>query len=142
MNQSQITFYLTLWAAIGPLAGIVLGNYLTRSAHHKQWLRDNRKEEFKELMSALVAPGIELLFFQTMKNTPLAQPLDLWVNARKIAIKTFSDRIYIADDLKKGNLFARYREITKGVETVEDYLKAADDLQELMDEVIALAEKD
>jgi hypothetical protein len=42
-----------VWAAVGPLVGIVIGHYLTRSWQRSQWIADNRKEEYRKVLSGL-----------------------------------------------------------------------------------------
>jgi hypothetical protein len=42
-----------VWAAVGPLVGIVIGHYLTRSWQRRQWIADNRKEEYRKVLSGL-----------------------------------------------------------------------------------------
>jgi hypothetical protein len=48
-----VTVLLTVWGLIGPLAGIGIGHYLTRSWQKKQWTLDNKKAEYRELISTL-----------------------------------------------------------------------------------------
>jgi len=48
-----VTVFLTIWAAIGPLLGIVIGHYLTRSWQRSQWIADNQKEEYQKVVAGL-----------------------------------------------------------------------------------------
>jgi hypothetical protein len=45
-----VTVFLTIWAPVGPLVGILVGHYLTRSWERRQWIADNQKEEYKKLL--------------------------------------------------------------------------------------------
>jgi hypothetical protein len=47
------TLILALWAAIGPLAGIVIGHTLVRSWERRRWLADNQKEEYRKVLGGL-----------------------------------------------------------------------------------------
>ena len=47
------TLSLAVWAAIGPLAGILIGHYLTRSWQREQRIADDRKAEYRRLLAAL-----------------------------------------------------------------------------------------
>jgi hypothetical protein len=40
------------WAAVGPLIGVLVGAYLT-GRQKRDWLADNKKEEYRELLSAM-----------------------------------------------------------------------------------------
>jgi hypothetical protein len=44
---------LNVWALLGPLLGIFIGAYLTRRWQRQQWIADNKKREFKDLLSAM-----------------------------------------------------------------------------------------
>ena len=41
------------WTLIGSLVGLGFGAFLTRSWDRKKWMKDNRKEECRELLSAV-----------------------------------------------------------------------------------------
>jgi hypothetical protein len=41
------------WAAVGPLIGVLVGAYLTGRRQKRDWLADNKKEEYRELLSAM-----------------------------------------------------------------------------------------
>lgn len=48
-----VTVFITIWAAVGPLAGILIGHRLTRSWQRTQRIADNQKEEYRKLLEAL-----------------------------------------------------------------------------------------
>ncbi|MBO0910570.1 MAG: hypothetical protein J2P13_02155 [Acidobacteria bacterium] len=41
------------WGVVGPLVGVVLGSLLTRSWQRNQWIRDNKRAEYRELITVL-----------------------------------------------------------------------------------------
>jgi len=47
------TVILAIWAAVGPLVGIYVGHHLLRSQQRRQWLADNRIQEWREVMTTL-----------------------------------------------------------------------------------------
>ena len=49
------------WAAAGPLVGVLLGALLGRSWDRRKWLNDNRKEEYRELITALTDAAVALI---------------------------------------------------------------------------------
>jgi hypothetical protein len=53
MDQQTVTLIVAGLGIGGTLGGIVVGHVLTRSWQEEQWLLNNRKEEFRELMTAL-----------------------------------------------------------------------------------------
>lgn len=48
-----LTVVFAIWAAVGPLVGIFIGSYLSRSAQKKQWLAVERIKEWRELLEAM-----------------------------------------------------------------------------------------
>jgi len=48
-----VTMFLTIWAPVGPLLGILVGHLLVRSWERKRWLADNRKEEYRRVLAGL-----------------------------------------------------------------------------------------
>jgi hypothetical protein len=55
--------------AIGPLAGVVIGAWLSRSWQKKQWALDSKKTEYRELISTL-SQSVQCL----AENLPSAVP--------------------------------------------------------------------
>jgi len=42
-----------IWSAVGPLMGVCLGAYIASRNQRKQWLLDNKRQEYRELLTAL-----------------------------------------------------------------------------------------
>jgi len=42
-----------IWTAIGPMLGVLIGALLARSSERQKWMNDNRKEECRELLTAM-----------------------------------------------------------------------------------------
>src|SRR5271163_290979 len=42
-----------LWSAAGPLIGVYIGSQLAARSHRRDWIADNKKEEYRELISTL-----------------------------------------------------------------------------------------
>jgi hypothetical protein len=53
LSVNQVLAWLPLIGALSGLLGVTLGAYLTRSWQRKQWLLDNKKTEYRELLSVL-----------------------------------------------------------------------------------------
>ena len=51
----HLTLFLSIWAAVGPLVGIFIGQFLTRHWQRRQWQLDNIKSETRELLVAFNA---------------------------------------------------------------------------------------
>jgi hypothetical protein len=53
LSVGQVLAWLPLIGALSGLLGVILGAFLTRSWQRKQWLLDNKKAEYRELISIL-----------------------------------------------------------------------------------------
>jgi hypothetical protein len=106
-DQQHINLYLGFWAAAGPLVGIWLGNFLSKQNQHKQWARDNRKQEYRELLTSLSAaylhivqqgPGENEEDSIRLRNDPI----------RNEAFRVLHDRIFIAQEIKGADIFNKW----------------------------------
>jgi hypothetical protein len=110
MDQSSIA----LIAAACGVGGVLIGHYLTRSWQREQWLLDRRKEEYRELISALSTVFTNMQRFGTGVgdrdfNIRLAQ-----VNAD--SYRVIRDRIFIADEIAKAQIMERWYSILGAAE--------------------------
>jgi hypothetical protein len=53
MQAQTETLIVALMGICGTVGGVVVGHLLGRSWQHKQWLMDQRNDEFRELVTAL-----------------------------------------------------------------------------------------
>jgi hypothetical protein len=141
LDMSQVTLYLALWGALGPLVGIIVGHVLTRSWQRKQWILDCRKEEFREVTSDLTAATIELMMFIHSQRSHLPQPQTTWLDAHRVATKTLASRIYIAPELKKLDVATRYLQIDEEIRESGASSASLDKMSALMDDIVAVAIK-
>ena len=92
--------FLTIWSSVGPLVGVFLGAYLSQRWQQKQWLLNNKKQEYRELLDALSGA-----FFHLMTKVPLDPrtgiPLERHhpSDAEKNAYRVMRDRIFIAPEI-------------------------------------------
>lgn len=52
-----------IWAAIGPLVGVIIGAWLSEHWQHRRWILDNKTAEYRGILDALTACHIQLLAF-------------------------------------------------------------------------------
>jgi len=131
-----------LWGYIGPLVGLYAGNSFSRSAQRKQWLLDRRKEELREVVSAMTQATIELQTYLAAKGAGTEQPWSLWIDAHKAAFRIVADRIYIAEDLAQRDIPNRYIAAALKLHDSNDpESSAANEMGEIINEVVKLATK-
>jgi hypothetical protein len=117
-----VTVFLTIWAAVGPLLGIVVGHYLTRSWQRRQWLADNRKDEYRKLLAGLNRLNMVLILDHTnqsvgvqeikdaMEEITIALNTSLFIVDFLEGSKVVDDVLQASKKLKQGGSFDDYRE--------------------------------
>lgn len=108
------TLTLTIWAALGPLVGILIGHYLVRSWQRRQWIADNQKEEYRKVLAGLNRLNL-LLAQQHYGENVDAQEIKQAQEEITIALNT---SLFIADFLEKskvvGDVFNAARKLGQG----------------------------
>jgi len=51
----------TAWASVGPLVGVLIGAMLTRAWDRRKWINENRKQEYRELLTTLTSACTALI---------------------------------------------------------------------------------
>jgi hypothetical protein len=106
-----LTLVLSIWAGVGPLVGLLVGHYLIRSWQREQWLLDSRKQEFRELLSAITSAHVEHISCTTFRDAS-SYDLKVWKEAEKRAFQVIADRIYIAEDVEQLRIKHRFGNMT------------------------------
>ena len=123
----------------GALIGILLGHFLTRSSQHKQWLRDNRKQEYRELLSA-----ISEAFLLVYKYGPYGKSdnYQLVQSMKHESFKVLHDRIFIAEELKSAGILGKWTNIINSMEPGQFDWSVEDQFTLLKAELVRMALND
>jgi len=126
-----MTVSLTIWAAAGPLVGILLGHYLAASWQRKQWIADNQKEEYRRVLAGLNRINIVLTQWHThgnldvktlteaMEEVTLAANTSLFINEFLEKSKVLGDVLDASRTLSQGGNYGDYqREYWKAVNAI------------------------
>ncbi len=98
--MQKLTIALGIWAAVGPLLGIVVGHFLTRSWQREQAQLDNIKAEYRELLTAL-ADAYTTFIRLGPRDEEFAQQRNAFDEARAASMRVMHDRIYIAERVER-----------------------------------------
>ena len=107
-----VTVFLTIWAPVGPLIGILIGHYLSRSQQRRQWVADNEVKEWRELLTILTTSFISIV--QTDDKLPKVpgeeiERLKRRHEARTLASEVLANRIFIAHAVSSWKMFERWK---------------------------------
>jgi hypothetical protein len=116
------TIILAIWGAVGPLVGVRYGQELAKRWQREQWIRENRKEECRELLNAIYEqfPSRTTLTYEQMFSQD---------NLSRI----FKSRIFIAEDLARLNVQPRWRDMFNNA---VDKKVSGDEYQKLREELL------
>lgn len=109
-----MTVFLQVWAVLGPLIGVSLGAYLTRSWQRTQWTLEGTKTEYRELLSTLSRSVRAILY-----NSPIlyggglsvttGEQEKLVMQADTDARNVIEDRIFIHSTVQRENILERWQ---------------------------------
>lgn len=83
-------FLARAWGGVGPLLGVLMGFWLTRSWQRKQWLLESKKAEYRELIGTLSRS-----FHCMIKYWPYPE------GHRVIADRIFIEKVMRAEKIKE-----------------------------------------
>jgi hypothetical protein len=118
MQQSTVALIGAVVAVGGTLGGVFLGQRMNKDAQREQWVRDNRKEESRELLNALAVAYWGLIDWNRGLITVQLQkePITVTENGAtdKFALlvadthKVFGSRLLVAKEVKKAEIHQRW----------------------------------
>jgi hypothetical protein len=118
-----------LWPVVTLLIGIYVGGTVTSRNQRKQWVLDNKRNEFRELISAITRT------VTLVANLPQgAGPEERKAagDAELTAIAMINDRIFIAREMAELNVLNRWHKMMPGLvnrsQGSEDFDKLKEDL--------------
>jgi len=113
-------FLTRSWSSIGPLVGVAVGAWLSRSWQRKQWVRDSKAAEYRELISSLSQCAHALMdkFNSNFPGGTFTSGADLIEldGAESRAYNTISDRLFIADVMKREKVRERWLTVIRQTE--------------------------
>ena len=86
---------------LGTLGGIAVGHLLAESRERKQWLIESRKQEFRELLTAIAKSlDAHVRIWQEGRPQSPEDQIEL-ANAISETFRTFQNRIFITEDVDR-----------------------------------------
>jgi hypothetical protein len=82
-------------AAVYALLGVLLGGWITRAIQHKQWVFENRKQEYRELLDGLFQASEEIIKARPNIGSGLNDALAnaIWKGTRVVRSRIFIARL-------------------------------------------------
>lgn len=148
----HMTVFLTAWAAIGPIIGLVIGNALQSRGQHKQWRRDNVRQECRELLGQLSATlfafldWVKVVRFEQHNGKASENAIVVTQQYSEAVVnlhRNLGSRLLIANEIKDAKIALRWQK-----EIIEAYLNDYDDekldvaYQNVIAEIVKIGLKD
>jgi hypothetical protein len=100
---------LNVWAVIGPPAGIVLGSWLATRNQRRQWLLDNKRAEYRELLTTIAEAGGKFVVFYGMQPVVATGEERFMIGeTARTSVDVIYNRLFIADEVEKLNIQRRW----------------------------------
>jgi hypothetical protein len=134
-----VTLFLTIWAVIGPIIGIVAGHLLTRSWQKKQWLMDNKRDEYRDVIRVLCG-AIRPILHSSIPGalvTPEMQK-ERFI-AETLSYEVLGSRLFISDNLEELHAPKRWGDMVTKFNNSRDSEEFSKGFKKLLSEIRAQA---
>lgn len=143
MNFQTMEWLKVIVPPAAAVAIVFIGAWLTGARERRHWLNDCRKEEYKELLNALMKATIAILQDENMAFESYMRPEkahdaeDCYLKA----IEVIGDRIFIADDLKKMKIRERWIGAMKALRAIKNTQQFSDTVEAIHNDLVEAAKK-
>jgi hypothetical protein len=132
-----------IWTLVAALVGIGFGSWLTTKNQRKHWLLDNKRAEYRKLLTTLSECATQLL--AAYAGTPVvlaATDQRLLVRALTNSTNVIYSRLFIADEIKRLDVMKRWQGTVDTLQKDHDSAGFGKRLDGIMDDIRAAALKD
>jgi hypothetical protein len=127
MDFLWATIILAIWGAVGPLVGIYIGHQLLRDQHRRQWLADNKIQEWREVITTLQRSLVTIVQYDATKDLSTveekAAAMPSALNARAVALEVLGNRLFIANEVRYHKMFDKWHQAVKEFDVHRDPAK-------------------
>lgn len=117
-----------IWAVVGPLVGVLIGAWLAARWQRRQWIQDNKKVEYRQMLDAVQAYRWHLLnHLAAVTGPPVAidartyhEEATALVRSKAALNNCVADRLFIREQLAR----------TKVKEDLGNFLQTMDQVSE------------
>jgi hypothetical protein len=137
-----VTIALTIWGVIGPFAGILAGHVLSRSSQRKHWIADCKKQEYGELLRALMLHHFLLEDYWGSPG-PMQGELERRIKEREEeAAIVIKNRIFLRKQMENLKVYDRWTKEVKDFRSSRDIRRFSDAFEEIQSAIWQEVERD
>jgi len=138
----HITLVLACWAAIGPLLGIAIGQYLTKSWQREQWTLDNKKQEYRELLAILTRSYGTIIRLQAPGAVRSGDEEKELHTAHLDALAVMRDRLFIGRSPMLLTIFKLWTDATEEYGNTGEFLPFRNNYNNIHASVLGAADRE
>lgn len=139
-----LQLFFAVAAVIGPWVGLVMGQMLTSRHQHRQWLRDNKKQEYREILNALSNAFLALVEIQSgigfSGMVEGEQQRRAW-NLSHESFRVLRSCLFVAAEVKEADMLVRWTNAVSELDHHRNLTTFTQVYANLNNEIVALGEK-
>jgi len=97
----------SIWSAVGPLIGVLVGANIANRNQRKHWLLDNRRAEYRKLLTTLTRAYGDIMNTYSQAGIT-GKDMHRCERVRLNAINVIRDRIFISEEVTKMELLEKW----------------------------------
>jgi hypothetical protein len=131
------------WAVLGPFIGISIGAYLTTRTQKHQWIRDNRRTEYRELLTTIADVGSKFIALYGM-NPVVMNPSEQFSigEAARTSVGVIYNRLFIAVEIEELGIQRRWESSISALRKSHDIEAFAKSMDSIMEDIKRKAVKE
>ena len=135
--------FLNIWAVCGPLFGILLGSWLATKTQRKHWILDNKRDEYRQLLTTIADAGSSLVVHYGAYPIVVSGQEEFRVGeiARK-SVDVMYNRLFIAKAVADLGIMKRWEDAVSALQKTHDVNNFAKLMDGIMHEVRKAAIED
>jgi hypothetical protein len=141
MQQNTVTIVVAAFGFSSTLLAAFVGQKMSRSWQREQWMLDNKKKEYSELLAVFSAAYISTVNLHRHGSVNTSAMQQQCADTELESYRILRDRIFTANDLEKENVRARWAEALVNFKDTNDERKFAMRFGGICDSIVCLATK-
>jgi hypothetical protein len=131
------------WLAVGPLVGVLVGSWLTTRTQRKHWLMDNKRAEYRKLLTTLSSCGTRFAMIYGVGPTGLSpNEQRKLARAAEQSGNVIYNRLFIADEMKRLNVMNRWKQTVDALRNGRNMNAFTEGFGGIMEDIRTAALKD
>lgn len=135
--------FLNIWAIFGPLIGILIGSWLTTRNQRKQWIMDNKRDEYRELLTTIADTGSNLLVLYGAKpGFTIGPGTQMTGEVLRKSVDTIYNRLFVSGQIARLDILTRWKNAISALQDTRDVNAFGESMDGIMNDIRKAAVED